>query len=52
MDESASVKMIADELFTLVLQIASGKSTAKNEDHGYREIAIWKQGVTLYHVLP
>ncbi len=46
-EEGASVETIADELFTLVLQIASGVATAKNEDHGYREIAIWKQGVTL-----
>ena len=46
-EEGASVETIADELFALVLRIASGEATAKNEDHGYREIAIWKQGVTL-----
>jgi altronate hydrolase len=37
---------LADELFALVLDVASGKRT-NNETHGYREIAIWKEGVTL-----
>ncbi len=36
----------ADELFDLVLKTANGKS-AKNEINGYREIAIFKDGVTL-----
>jgi len=35
-----------DELFSLVLEIASGKQ-AKNEVFGYEEIAIFKDGVTL-----
>lgn len=46
-EEGASAETIADELFDLVLRIASGEVKAKNEEHGYREIAIWKQGVTL-----
>ena len=35
-----------DELFDLVLEVASGKET-KNELNGYREISIFKDGVTL-----
>jgi altronate hydrolase len=36
----------ADALFTTVLAVASGQTT-RNEDHDFREIAIWKDGVTL-----
>lgn len=36
----------AGELFQLILNVASGKKT-QNEEHGYREIAIFKDGVTL-----
>jgi altronate hydrolase len=35
-----------DELLDLVIETASGKA-ARNEQNGEREIAIWKQGVTL-----
>lgn len=35
-----------EELFNLILQTAGGKAT-KNEENGYREIAIFKDGVTL-----
>ncbi len=35
-----------EELFNLILQTAKGKET-KNEKNGYREIAIFKDGVTL-----
>jgi altronate hydrolase len=38
---------LADDLFTLILDVASGRKLANNEKHGYREIAIWKEGVTL-----
>ena len=37
---------LTEELLTLVLEVASGK-TAKNEENGYSEIAIFKEGVTL-----
>jgi len=30
-----------------VLDVASGRVLTNNEKHGYREIAIWKDGVTL-----
>lgn len=35
-----------DDLFSLILDTASGKET-KNEENGYRDIAIFKDGVTL-----
>ncbi len=38
---------LADALFELVLDVASGRRLARNEEHGYRDIAIWKTGVTL-----
>jgi altronate hydrolase len=34
-------------LYDLVLDVASGRAQAKNERNGFREIAIWKDGVTL-----
>ncbi len=47
LDGSATMDALADELFALVLDVASGRARANNERHGHREIAIWKQGVTL-----
>ena len=41
-----SGKSLEDELFDYVLKIAEGEET-KNEKHGYREISIFKDGVTL-----
>ncbi len=38
---------VADDLVSLVLEIASGKRIARNEENGYSEIAIFKEGVTL-----
>lgn len=38
---------VRDELLGLVYEIASGTAQAKNEQNGYREIAIFKDGVTL-----
>ena len=34
-------------LFRLILKSANGEYFAKNEENGYREIAIFKDGVTL-----
>ena len=39
-------KEIDEAFFDYVLSVASGKET-KNEIHGYREISIFKDGVTL-----
>ncbi|AEE15478.1 UxaA family hydrolase [Treponema brennaborense] len=38
---------VRDELLELIYDIASGKIRTKNETNGYREIAIFKEGVTL-----
>jgi altronate hydrolase len=45
--ESTDTKSIADDFFAFVLKIASGDMKAKNEINGYRDIAIFKDGVTL-----
>jgi len=34
-------------LYALVLDVASGRAQTRNELNGFREIAIWKDGVTL-----
>ncbi|HTV49479.1 MAG TPA: altronate dehydratase family protein [Phycisphaerae bacterium] len=46
-NENADPKSLADELFNLVLKVASGETHTRNEINGCREIAIWKNGVTL-----
>lgn len=47
----ASGEQTADEaeatLWKYIIDVASGRIQAKNERNGYREIAIWKEGVTL-----
>ena len=35
-----------EDFFNYVVEVASGKQT-KNEENGYREISIFKDGVTL-----
>jgi altronate hydrolase len=47
LDGTATLDTLADDLLQLVLDVASGRTLANNERHGYREIAIWKAGVTL-----
>ncbi len=47
LDGTRSMDALADDLFSYVLDIASGTKRTNNEQHGYREIAIWKDGVTL-----
>lgn len=44
--EGESLDEVAKRLFKYVLEIASGKNT-KNEENGYRQISIFKDGVTL-----
>jgi altronate hydrolase len=46
-DGTATMDELADGLFDLVLDVASGRKHTRNEVNGYREIAIWKDGVTL-----
>lgn len=47
LDGAATLDGLADELFARILDVASGRIRTNNETHGYREIAIWKEGVTL-----
>jgi len=47
LDGTATLDNLADDLMKLILDIASGRKLARNEEQGYREIAIWKEGVTL-----
>jgi altronate hydrolase len=44
--EGNSLTDLSEELFQMVLEIASGKRV-KSEENGYRDLAIFKQGVTL-----
>ena len=45
--DGASFEEAADRLFELVLQVASGQKQTKNEEFGYREISIFRDGVIL-----
>jgi altronate hydrolase len=47
LDGTRDMDELADELFAYVLDVASGAKRTNNEAQGYREIAIWKDGVTL-----
>lgn len=38
---------VEEALFDEVVRIASGEKQTRNETHGFREIAIFKDGVTL-----
>jgi altronate hydrolase len=45
-DGSATMDDLEVGLFDLLLAVASGRTQTKNERHNYRDIAIWKTGVT------
>jgi altronate hydrolase len=47
LDGTKTMPELEDDLFALILAIASGEQLANNEKNGYREIAMWKEGVTL-----
>ena len=44
---TTNMDLLERQLFDLVLRVASGEERTKNELNDYREIAIWKEGVTL-----
>jgi altronate hydrolase len=46
-DGTAGFEQLTDELWQQILDVASGRTQARNETRGHREIAIWKDGVTL-----
>lgn len=45
--DGASFESLTDEFMAYLIEVASGRVKTKNEVNGYREIAIWKTGVTL-----
>jgi altronate hydrolase len=47
LDGTTTMAQLEDDLFALILATASGERLTNNEKNGYREIAIWKEGVTL-----
>ncbi|NUN70720.1 MAG: altronate dehydratase [Bacteroidetes bacterium] len=47
LDGQATFESLTDEFMTYLLDVASGRIKTKNEVNGYKEIAIWKTGVTL-----
>ncbi|HEV7893172.1 MAG TPA: altronate dehydratase family protein [Pyrinomonadaceae bacterium] len=46
-NDEVSQERAAEELLDMVVRVASGEAEAKNESNGFREIAIFKTGVTL-----
>lgn len=46
-DGSTSFEEATDALWAKIIRVASGEETTLNEKNDYREIAIWKDGVTL-----
>ena len=47
LDDPTSMDETADRLLSYVLDVASGRTHTNNERNDVREIAIWKEGVTL-----
>jgi altronate hydrolase len=47
LDDPGTMEPLADELLTYLLDVASGRQHTNNERNDVREIAIWKEGVTL-----
>ena len=45
--EDKKMDEYAEEFFKYILDVASDRKKTKNEINGYREIAIFKNGVTL-----
>lgn len=47
LDASVSPETLADELTDLLIDVASGRRQTRTEQNNCREIAIWKDGVTV-----
>jgi altronate hydrolase len=47
LDGTKKMDDLEEQLLSYILDVASGRIQTNNEKHGYREIAIWKEGVTL-----
>jgi altronate hydrolase len=46
-DGSADFAACEEALWSQIIDIASGRKRTRNEERAHREIAIWKDGVTL-----
>ncbi len=47
LDDTTTIAEEAAKLLDYVIELASGRTTTRNEQYNYREIAIFKDGVTL-----
>lgn len=45
--EGQSMSQVTNELFNYILDVASGTKLTNNEVFGFKEIAIFKDGVTM-----
>lgn len=45
--DGAGLDQTAEELFAFLLDVANGRIQTKNEEYGYKEISIFKDGVIL-----
>ncbi len=45
--EGSDAKAVVQDFYNYVLRVASGEEKTRSEENGYREIAIFKDGVTL-----
>lgn len=45
--EGKTMPELTEEMFAYILQVASKEKLTRNEANGYRDMAIWKSGVTL-----
>jgi len=45
--DGVPIEKVAKNLYDFVLELASGEKHTKNEDYGFRDLAIFKTGVTL-----
>lgn len=45
--EGASMQEVSKQFLDYIISVASGKEQTKNEINGFKEIALWKKGVTL-----
>jgi len=47
LEGEVNIDQLADEFLNFIIDVASGNRRTMNEINDYREIAIWKEGVTL-----
>ncbi len=47
LDGTTTMDALSDSFWDSIIEVASGRKLARNETNDYREIAIWKEGVTL-----